>query len=109
MLASAAPGASFLLSPAVSPPASAASPSGADEVRTWNSNAVDTVVTAGIAVPEQPLYLTYVHRAVYDAVRAARNPEGEASVRAAVGAAPFPGLSAPFLAAAAPPHAEERT
>lgn len=106
MLASGALGATVLLSPAVSPPVSAASLSGADEVRTWNSNAVDTVVTAGIAVPEQPLYLTYVHRSVYDAVRAARNAEGHASVRAAVAAAAYTVLSAHFPAQAATLDAE---
>jgi hypothetical protein len=98
MLASAALGASVLLSPAVSPPVSAASPTGADEVRIWNSNAVDSVVTAAIPAPEQPLYLTYVHRAVYDAVRAARNADGDASVRAAIAAAAYTVLSTHFPA-----------
>jgi hypothetical protein len=105
VLASGALGASLL----IGSPVTAASPTGADEVRTWNSHAVDSVVSAGITAPEQPLYLTYVHRAVYDGVRAARNADGDASVRAAVATAAYTVLSAHFPAQGATLDAEYAT
>src|ERR687890_438790 len=61
---------------------------GADLVRAWNGTAMDTLTAALTPVPEQPLYLAYMHRAVYDAARsAARRPD--ANVLAAVSAAAF--------------------
>lgn len=52
------------------PAATARTPAeaGAGAIRTWNEITVGTLVTAGTPVPEQPLYLTYVHRAIFDAV-----------------------------------------
>lgn len=51
-------------------PRSPAAPalSGAGAVRGWNEIAVGTLLSGAIPVPEQPLYLAYVHRAVYLAV-----------------------------------------
>jgi hypothetical protein len=44
-------------------------PSGDPEVvRTWNALTVSTLATAGKPPPEQFVYLSYVHAAVYDAV-----------------------------------------
>jgi hypothetical protein len=54
-----------------SPAAAAHPPASGDSVRAWNSITVDTLVEAGPAAvpgPVGPLYLAYVHRAVYDAV-----------------------------------------
>lgn len=52
----------------VAPVAEARAHVGADKVRDWNSITMDTLGVAKIPVPEQPLYLAYVHRAVYAAV-----------------------------------------
>src|SRR5919107_4357202 len=66
----------------------AAARPGADLVRAWNGTAMDTFAAALTPVPEQPLYLAYMHRAVYDAARsAARRPD--ADVLAAVSTAAF--------------------
>ena len=67
-------------------PAAAHPRANGDSVRAWNSIAVDTLVEAGTAVPGPvgPLYLAYVHRAVYDAVRHSGH---DASVPAAVATA----------------------
>jgi hypothetical protein len=49
--------------------AATASPSaGADALLAWNSTTMSTLITGAIPIPEQPLYLAYVHRAVYSAV-----------------------------------------
>ncbi len=69
------------------PAASARSVAGADQVRAWNVIAVTTLVTAQTPVPEQPLYLAYTHRAVYDAVRLATRHGQHASAAAATVAA----------------------
>ncbi|MGY1734387.1 vanadium-dependent haloperoxidase [Geodermatophilus sp. SYSU D01045] len=71
----------------VSPAAAHGVPDGAS-VRAWNAVAVDTIVAAVPPVPGPvgPLYLTYVHRAVYDAVGDAVHDD-DASVPAAVAAA----------------------
>jgi hypothetical protein len=71
-------------------PAAAHPQANGDSVRAWNSIAVDTLVAAETAVPGTvpgpvgPLYLAYVHRAVYDAVR---NSGHSTSVPAAVATA----------------------
>jgi hypothetical protein len=65
--------------------ASVTSTAGADTVRFWNEVTMSAIATAAVAVPAQPLYLTYVHRAVYDGVRKA--VERHASAPAAATAA----------------------
>ena len=58
----------------------------ADQVLAWNAITVNTLVVAKTPIPEQPLYLTYVHRAVYGAVLQATRSQVSAAA-AAVGAA----------------------
>jgi hypothetical protein len=69
----------------VSPAAASTEVDGAS-IRTWNEIAVTTIVstTPPTPGPVGPLYLAYVHRAVYDAVR---DLPHHASVPAAVAAA----------------------
>jgi len=70
---------------------------GSDAVRAWNEVTMTTLVAAAIPVPEQPLYLAYVHRAVYDGVlRASDRRHG--SVPAAITAAAHTVLTAHFPA-----------
>jgi hypothetical protein len=102
LLGSAVLGASLVLTG----PVAATPQTGADAVRTWNENAVSSLVAAAVAPPEAPLYLAYVHRAVYDAVRAARDTRGEANVPAAVATAAYTVLSEHFPAQAATLDAE---
>lgn len=66
--------------------ATASAPGAADEVRAWNAITMSTMLAAATPVPAQPLFLTYVHRAVYNAVRSALSHDGD-SVEAAVVAA----------------------
>ena len=67
-------------------PASASTTAGgADAVRFWNEVTITTVAGAAIPAPEQAVYLTYVHRAVYDGV--ARAAGRHASTPAAATAA----------------------
>jgi len=66
-------------------PAAATSTAGADTVRFWNEVTMSTLVTAATAAPVQSVYLTYVHRAVYDGV--VRAAERRASMPAAASAA----------------------
>ncbi|HEY7592892.1 MAG TPA: vanadium-dependent haloperoxidase [Actinophytocola sp.] len=68
------------------PAAATHTSAGADAVRFWNEVTVSTVTGAAIPIPEQPLYLTYVHRAVYDGVLRA-NARHASSVAAATAAA----------------------
>lgn len=85
----------------VAVPASASatvSSAGADEVRAWNEITISAIVTAKIPMPEQALYLTYVHRAVYAAV--VRATQRHASVAAAALAAAHDVLVADFAAQA---------
>jgi hypothetical protein len=77
-------------------------PDGAHAVRGWNEVTMATVVAAGTPAAEQPLYLAYVHRAVYDGVLRAAGRR-DASVPAAVAAAAhtvltthFPGQRTPL-------------
>lgn len=57
---------------------------GADAVRFWNDVTMTTLTAGAIAVPEQAVYLTYVHRAVYDGVlRAGRHASAPAAATAA--------------------------
>lgn len=79
-----------------SPAAAAESSPGATAVRAWNEITVNTLVTAKTPTPEQPLYLTYVHRAVYDAVR--QTTRHQASSAAAAVAAAHDVLVADFPA-----------
>ena len=81
--------ATLALSLLVSPSASADPPTGADEVRTWNATAMTTLVAEAVAVPEQPLHLAYVHRAVYAGARRAAHRQHPASVPAAVASAAY--------------------
>jgi hypothetical protein len=65
--------AAVLLATLVTAPAATArtshdSKAGAGAIRAWNEITVSTLVTAATPIPEQPLYLTYVHRAILDAV-----------------------------------------
>jgi hypothetical protein len=80
-------------------PAAAQQNSGADSVRDWNRVAVETLGSfappSAIPAPVQPVYLAYVHRAVYDAVD--HLPRG-ASFTAAVTAAAHGVLSHYFPA-----------
>jgi hypothetical protein len=69
------------------PPAGAKPLDGADQVRTWNAITVSTLVAAPVPVPEQPLYLTYVQKAVYNAVRHAASRRGTSIPAAVVAAA----------------------
>jgi len=66
-------------------PANAMSNSGADTVRFWNDVTMSTLVNTAIVVPAQPLYLTYVHRAIYDGV--VRAAKAHVSIPAAATAA----------------------
>ena len=59
--------------------------SSADTVIAWNAIAMSTLVTSAVPVPEQPLYLAYLHRSVYQAAVQAR--QHNASLPAAVVAA----------------------
>lgn len=79
------------------PPAAASTDTGADQVRAWNAFTIATLIAAPVPVPEQPLYLTYVHLAVYDAVRQAVSRR-HALVSAAVVAAAHDVLVADFPA-----------
>lgn len=72
--------------------------SGADAVRAWNEVAMSTLVTGLVPVPEQPLYLAYVHRAAYFGVRRAVRRDGDASVAATVASAAHTVLSTQFPA-----------
>ena len=76
-------------------PTPARAVSDAAVVRSWNETAVTTLVTAAVPVPEQPLYLAYVHRAVYDAARSASRRHG-VSTAAAVTSAAYTVLVAHF-------------
>jgi PAP2 superfamily len=77
---------------------------GATSVLAWNLTAVETIVSVGapaetppvppVPGPVAPLYLAYVHRAVYDAVQDAADQS--ASVPAAVAAAAHTVLEAYF-------------
>lgn len=69
---------------------------GAPAVRDWNAVAMTTLVTAATPVPEQPLHLAAVHRAVYDAVLAVGEHPQHTTVVAAVGAAAHTVLVAEF-------------
>lgn len=60
---------------------------GADAVRSWNEIAVTTLVAGAVPVPEQPLNLAYVHRAVYTAVTLAAVLPGRDATSAAAAAA----------------------
>jgi hypothetical protein len=73
--------------PAAQPVVGAAAPtsSSADTVIAWNAIAMSTLVGAAVPIPEQPLYLAYLHRSVYKA--AVRAIQHHASVPAAVVAA----------------------
>src|SRR5262245_60356131 len=53
------------------PTAAATSTAGADTVRFWNAVTMNTLAATATPVPVQSVYLTYVHRAVYDGVRRA--------------------------------------
>jgi hypothetical protein len=87
----------LLVAAVLAQPASAAgSAAGATAVRTWNEITVSTLVVAKTPTPEQPLYLTYVHRAVYDAVR--QTTRHHASSAAAAVAAAHDVLVADFPA-----------
>jgi hypothetical protein len=70
----------------VAPSAAAKATERADQVLAWNAITVNTLVVAKTPIPEQPLYLTYVHRAVYGAVLQATRSQVSAAA-AAVGAA----------------------
>jgi hypothetical protein len=67
-------------------PAAASSGVDGSSIRTWNEIAVTSIVstTPPTPGPVGPLYLAYVHRAVYDAVD---DVSGNAAVPAAVAAA----------------------
>jgi hypothetical protein len=73
---------------------------GAAAVRSWNTVAMTTLVTAATPAPEQPLHLAAVHRAVYAAVLASGGHRRHASVSAAVSAAAHTVLTAEFPAQA---------
>ncbi len=74
---------------------------GAAAVRHWNAVAVTTLVTATTPIPEQPLHLAAVQRAVYDAVLATESHAHHPSLVAAVGSAAHTVLIAEFPAQAA--------
>jgi PAP2 superfamily len=76
-------------------PTQARPPAGAAEVRAWNETAMTTLVAAAVPVPEQPLYLAYVHRAVFDAARRASGRHG-VSIAAAVTSAAYTILATHF-------------
>jgi PAP2 superfamily protein len=63
----------------------ARSSAGADAVRYWNEVTMTAVAGALVPVPEQPVYLAYVHRAVYSGV--VRADRRHASTPAAAAAA----------------------
>ena len=67
-------------------PAAASSDADGSSIRTWNEIAVTSIVstTPPTPGPVGPLYLAYVHRAVYEAVE---DLSGSAAVPAAVAAA----------------------
>ncbi len=68
------------------PAAATGTSAGADAVRYWNEVTVTTVTGAAIPVPEQPVYLTYVHRAVYGGVLRASARHASAVAAAAAAA-----------------------
>jgi hypothetical protein len=70
----------------VAPSAAATTSERADQVLAWNQITVNTLVVAKTPTPEQPLYLAYVHRAVYSAVLQAIRQHASAAA-AAVAAA----------------------
>ena len=78
-------------------PATASAPGAADAVRDWNAITMSTVLAASTPITAQPLFLTYVHRAVYNAVRSSLSHDG-VSAQAAVVAAAHDVLSADFPA-----------
>jgi hypothetical protein len=89
--------ASLLATTFVAVPAAAMkADAGADEVRAWNEITISTLVSGKVPVPEQPLYLTYVHRAVYTAVL--RSTQKHASTAAAALGAAHDVLVADFVA-----------
>lgn len=59
---------------------------GADAVRFWNEITMTTLAGAAVAAPEQPVYLAYVHRAVYDGVRRAAGKHASTPAAAAAAA-----------------------
>ncbi len=71
---------------------------GAPAVRDWNAVTMTTLAIAATPVPEQPLHLAAVHRAVYEAVLTIDEHSHHASVLAAVGAAAHTVLVAEFPA-----------
>jgi hypothetical protein len=66
---------------------SASGSAGADAVRSWNEIAVTTLVAGAVPIPEQPLNLAYVHRAVYTAVTLTAILPGRDATPAAVATA----------------------
>jgi hypothetical protein len=86
--------ATILATPAAA--ATSAHDRGADSIRAWNEITVTALVTAKTPAPEQPLYLAYVHRAVYNAVLRTSQSHRHRSVQAAVVSAAHDVLVANF-------------
>lgn len=73
-------------------PASATRTSaGADAVRFWNEVTMTTLAGEAVPVPEQPVYLTYVHRPVYEGVLRATGRHASTPAAAAAGRSHRPG------------------